>query len=165
VKELGEYFKATRIKSGVSLEEAAEDIELSVLQLENIESGNVRAFEDVYKLKSYVRNYAKYLGLKPEEVNDEFNEFLFAKTSKISLEDIKEAQKKKALQDEKKVKSPYTKEYKEKINFLPIIISVVIVIFIALIVFIIVKNVNKVPTRDSELRSVGVKEDFYELSY
>ena len=51
MKELGEYLKHTRIDNGVSMEEAAEDLELSTSQLENIESGNVRAFKDVYGLK------------------------------------------------------------------------------------------------------------------
>ena len=44
MKELGEYLKHTRVSNGVSLAEAAEDLELSTSQLENIESGNVRAF-------------------------------------------------------------------------------------------------------------------------
>ena len=51
VKELGEYLKDVRINNGVSLEEAAEDNELSASQLENIENGNIKAFKDVYKLK------------------------------------------------------------------------------------------------------------------
>lgn len=37
MKELGEYLKHTRISNGVSMEEAAEDLELSTSQLENIE--------------------------------------------------------------------------------------------------------------------------------
>ena len=88
MKELGEYLRSTRLDNGVSIDEAAEDLDLSVSQLENIEKGNVRAFKDVYGLKQYVRQYAKYLGLDPEKVIDEFNEFLFEHTSKISLEDI-----------------------------------------------------------------------------
>ena len=68
MKELGEYLKHTRVSNGVSLAEAAEDLELSTSQLENIESGNVRAFKDVYNLKQYVKQYAKYLGLNPEKV-------------------------------------------------------------------------------------------------
>lgn len=88
MKELGEYLKHTRISNGVSME-AAEDLELSTSQLENIENGNVRAFKDVYGLKQYIYQYAKYLGLNPEKVVDEFNGFLFEHTSKISLDDIK----------------------------------------------------------------------------
>ena len=49
MKELGEYLKQTRIGNGVSITEACEDLELSTSQLENIESGNVKAFKDVYE--------------------------------------------------------------------------------------------------------------------
>ena len=120
MKELGEYLKHTRVSNGVSLAEAAEDLELSTSQLENIESGNVRAFKDVYNLKQYVKQYAKYLGLDPEKVVDEFNGFLFEHTSKISLDDILAAQK-KLEEKEKKAISPYTKPVKKKVSILPFI--------------------------------------------
>ena len=103
MKELGEYLKHTRVDNGVSLAEAAEDLELSTSQLENIESGNVRAFKDVYNLKQYVKQYAKYLGLDPEKVVDEFNGFLFEHTSKISLDDILAAQKKLEEKEKKAI--------------------------------------------------------------
>ena len=80
MKELGEYLKHTRIDNGVSIAEAAEDLELSTSQIENIESGNVRDFKDVYSLKELIKQYAKYLGLDPEKVVDEFNGFLFEHT-------------------------------------------------------------------------------------
>ena len=158
MKELGEYFRTTRIKNGVSLEEAAEDLSMSCSQLENIESGNERAFEDIYKLKEYVRSYSKYLGLKPEEVQDEFNDFLFEKTSKISLDDIKAARKKQEALEEKKVKSPYTKVYKEKFNFFPLIVGLIVVVCVSLIVFVIIKNIDREEVRDSELKGSGIVE-------
>ena len=68
MKELGEILKRARIKNGVSLTEACEDLELSTSHLENIESGNVRAFKDVYELRDYVKSYAKYLGLDADIV-------------------------------------------------------------------------------------------------
>ena len=37
MKELGDYLKRTRVNNGVSLAEAAEDLDLSTVQLENIE--------------------------------------------------------------------------------------------------------------------------------
>ena len=161
MKELGEYLHITRLDNGVSIEEAAEDLDLSVSQLENIEKGNVRAFKDVYGLKQYIRQYAKYLGLDPEQVMDEFNEFLFEHTSKISLDDILEAKKKIEAKDEKKIKSPYTKEYKRKINLLPIIIGISIIMVLAIIIYIVLYNVNKVPVRTEELKGV----EYYESTY
>lgn len=153
MKELGEYLKRTRISNGVSITEACEDLELSTSHLENIESGNVRAFKDVYELRDSVKLYAKYLGLNPDKIVDEFNNFLFQHTSKISLDDIMSAQKKKEAA-ESKVKSPYTKEYKDKFNFWPIIYVIVGIIFVLLIVLLIIINKNKEPERINELQGV-----------
>ncbi len=152
MKELGDYLKRTRISNGVSIAEAAEDLDLSTVQLENIESGNVKAFKDVYALKEDVRQYAKYLGLNPEKVIDEFNGFLFEHTSKISLEDIKMAQK-KMEEEEKKAVSPYTKEYKKKIGPWPFVMAIVFIIVIFGILYLIISSINKAPERTTELLS------------
>ena len=140
VKELGEGLKNTRISNGVSLSEAAEDLDISTVQLQNIESGNVKAFKDVYVLKQYIRQYAKYLGLDCDKVVDEFNGFLFEHTSKISLDDIKKAQK--SVEDsEKKIHSPYTKIQKEKIIIWPFVLGIVICLLAVSIVFFLLKYV------------------------
>lgn len=165
MKELGEYLKKTRISNGVSSEEAAEDLNLSTSQLENIELGNIKAFKDVYSLKQYIRQYAKYLGLDSEEVVDEFNGFLFEHTSKISLDDIKTAQKKLEEKDKKKIKSPYTKEYKREINPWPIIFLVLGIVLISIIIYLVISNINKAPVRDTELAPVTRKESLYEFTY
>ena len=159
MKELGEYLRQTRIGNGVSITEACEDLELSTSQLENIESGNVKAFKDIYELRDYIKLYAKYLGLKSDKVLDEFNNFLFQHTSKISLDDILEAQKKKEEEyKERKVKSPYTKEYKEKFDILPIIyILIAFMLFIG-VLYLILSNINTVPKRTDELKGVEIYE-------
>lgn len=165
MKELGEYLKTTRISNGVSLTEAAEDLELSASQIENIESGNVRAFKDVYSLKQYVRQYAKYLGLDCEKVVDEFNGFLFEHTSKISLDDIRAAQKKKEA-EEKKVHSPYTKTYTKKTSLRPfIVLGLVVVLLLVIIILVIVNINNKIPERVDELCGKWNEEGIYEFTY
>lgn len=164
MKELGEYLKDTRIDNGVGLTEAAEDLELSVSQLENIESGNVKAFKNVYDLKEYIVQYAKYLGLDSEKVIDEFNGFLFEHTSKISLEDIKIAQKKMEAQ-EKKIRSPYTKVYKKKNGIWPFVISAFIFLVLVLIIYLIISAVNKAPVRSDELLPILGEESIYEFTY
>ena len=146
------------ICNGVNLTEACEDLGFSTSQLENIESGNVKAFKDVYELRDYVKNYSKYLGLNPDKIVDEFNGFLFQHTSKISLEDIKVAQKKKEELLEKKVKSPYTMEYKEKVSIWPVIYITLGIFFLSLLVYVILTNINKVPERTDELKGL-VKEE------
>jgi len=156
VKELGSYLRRTRIEHGVNLEEAADDMNISVTQLENIESGNTRAFKDVYKLKQYIRLYAKYLGLNPDKITDEFNEFLFEHTSKISLDDIKAAREKQEQEEQiNKVKSPYTIEHKRKVNVWPIIITIASIVLILVVVICIIANsISKTSPRTSELKCI-----------
>ena len=165
MKELGEYLKHTRVSNGVSMEEAAEDLELSTSQLENIESGNVRAFKDVYSLKQYVRQYAKYLGLDPEKVVDEFNGFLFEHTSKISLDDIREAQRKLEKKEEKKIRSPYTIEHKREMPIWPFIFIPIAIIMLFVIVYLIVSTLNKAPAVDTELMPKIREEYINEFTY
>lgn len=166
MKELGEYLKRTRIKNGVGLTEACEDLEISTSHLENIETGNVKAFKDIYELRDDIKVYAKYLGLDADKVVDEFNGFLFQHTSKISLDDIMQAQKKKEeLLNSKKVKSPYTIEYKEKKSILPYIYFVIGVLIIFLLLYLIISHINKKPERIDELKIKPKENISYEFTY
>ena len=113
MKELGNYLKEKRESNGVSVDEAADDLKIDVFLLESLEDGNTRAFKDLLGIREIVKEYSKYLGLNSEEVIEEYNDFLFEHTSKISLKDIMEAEKK----DEKKaneISSPYTYIRKKK---------------------------------------------------
>lgn len=164
MKELGEYLKDTRIRNGVSIEEAAEDNELSASQLENMENGNIKAFKDVYKLKEYMKNYAKYLGLDPTKVAEEFNDFLFEHTSKISIEDILEAKKQIEEIEDKKIQSPYTKEYKERANYKPILYIIGGIFIMILVIYLLFQLFNKEPVHNEVLKGI-IKEDIYEFTY
>lgn len=164
MKELGEYLRDTRIQNGVSIEEAAEDNELSASQLENLENGNMKAFKDVYKLKEYMKNYAKYLGLDPTKVSEEFNDFLFEHTSKISIEDILEAKKQIEEKETKKIQSPYTKEYKDKINYKPILYIVGVIFIIIVFIYVLFQLLNKEPIHNEVLQGM-MKEENYEFTY
>lgn len=138
MKEIGAKLKEAREEMGVSIDEVAEDLKLRSSQIENIEEGNMDAFKDIFYLKYFIRDYAKYLGLSYEDMVDDFNEYLFDYTSKISLEDIKKARKTvKKKEEDKPVISPYTVERKEKFPVIPfVIISVFVLVFVILIVVI-----------------------------
>ncbi len=137
MKEIGEYLRQERRKNGVGINEASEDLNINSQLLEAIESGNYKAFKDVFELKTAIRSYAKYLGLNVDDILDDFNDFIFEKTSKISLDDIKNAKK----NDEKvmRIASPYTKIKHTRYDFAPIVLLVAILLFISLIVYIILK--------------------------
>ena len=132
VKEIGIKLKETRESMGISIDEAASDLKVKEIQIENIEQGNMDAFKDVFYLKYFIRDYSKYLGLDYEDMVDEFNEYLFDYTSKISIEDIKQAKNKdKKKKEEKRIMSPYTLEYKRKtikLNVLIIVIAILLVL-------------------------------------
>ena len=88
MEEIGNLFLLTREAAGVSLKEVSEDLNIEEAILENIEDGKSGAFSDVFVLKDYVYNYAKYLGLDAEAIVDEFNEYIFESTSKIPVKEI-----------------------------------------------------------------------------
>ena len=135
MKELGEKLSELRKKNGVTIEEASHDLGVNVIELESIENGNFKAFKDVYELKNIIKIYAKYLGLDENNILDEFNDFVFEKTSKISLDDIKKSLKKKEEVKEEKIHSPYTKIKPTRYDFAPIVLLVVLLVFISLIVY------------------------------
>lgn len=164
MKELGEYLKKTRIDSGVGIEEAAEDLNMSKDDVENMEEGNVRAFKDMLSLRLKMKEYAKYLGLDSESVADEFNDFLFEHTSKISLSDILEAEKKRES-EQKKVTSPYTVIKTKKLNCKALLMVVVFVLFIILLMVILNKITSpKLPERNVELLNESVVEGYYDIA-
>ncbi len=133
MKEIGEALKEQRESIGITIEEAAADLKLKESQIEDIEAGNKDAFPDIFYLKYFIRDYSKYLGLNYEDMIDEFNEFLFDYTSKISIEDIKKARKQVEVnkaKEEKRIASPYTMAHKRKRNIPLILVYVLVCILI-----------------------------------
>ena len=108
MKDIGEKLKNNRISTGISVEEAAEDLNYKVSQLEDIENGNYKSFKDKFVLKAIVSDYSKYLGLDVEEIIDQFNDFVFESTSKIPLDEIEKASRIKEKNEDVKIASPYT---------------------------------------------------------
>ncbi len=144
MKEIGLKLKLKREENGVSLEEAASDLKMRVSQLESIENGQKDAFKDIFSLKYFIRDYAKYLGLDGETILDDFNEYLFEQTSKISLEEIEEAKKEKEEREKNmKILSPYTKTSKDKKRILIIVIILSFLILVGMISYIVIRNQTK----------------------
>ena len=136
LKEIGEILKESRENSGVSIEEAAEDLNYKVSQLESIELGDFKNFKDIFVLKCMISDYAKYLGLNSEEIIDEFNEYVFESTSKIPLDDIEKASK---MKEKEKIASPYTRKEKEK-SKLPLILFIILIVLIMIFVIVTLYN-------------------------
>lgn len=151
MKDIGRELEEAREAMGVSLEEAATDLKLKPSQLENIEKGDRNAFKDVFELKQIIRDYAKYLSLEYEKLEDEFNEFVFEYTSKIPLEEIAKANEERK-EEKRDIMSPYTVEYKRKFTFLNFLIIILLVAALGVVSYIIYdKFFNQEPVENNNL--------------
>lgn len=159
MKEIGTELHDLRVSQGVSIEEAANDLKVDGSDISNLEDGVTRAFKDIFYLKKLVLEYSKYLGLDQEKIMDEFNDFMYEKTSKISLEDLEET-----LEMEKvnKIHSPYTKIPKEKKSHWKEILLVLGIIIILVLIYIIFYLYTDVGPSANELRKD--KKEIYEYS-
>ena len=145
MKEIGEALREARENIGISVEEAANDLKLKPSQIEALEEGNKDEFKDIMYLKYFIRDYSKYLGLDYEDIIDDFNEFLFDYTSRISLDDIKKARKQvenSTKKQERKVVSPYTYERPKKFNISPVIIYILIITIVSICLFIVASQIK-----------------------
>lgn len=147
MKEIGEKLKETREAMDITIEEAAADLKLQPSQIENIEEGNKDAFKDIYFLKMFIKNYSKYLGLNDEEMVEDFNDYLFDFTSKISLDDIKAAEKEQKKKEKKlktvKISSPYTIEKKQQYTIPRLLVIGGVIIGLIIIIYVVVLMVTK----------------------
>ena len=132
MNEIGLKFKEKRDEGGLSVSEVADDLKVEISDIECLENGDKDHFSDIYLLKDLIGNYAKYLGLDAEKMVDEFNEYMFSATSRISLEDIEKAKELKNLTEVKKITSPYTNFKNNKKN---VVVYGIIVFVILLVVF------------------------------
>lgn len=131
MKNIGIKLRTKREENGLSVDEVAEDLKMRPSQITSIEEGKLEDFKDVFYLKYFIRDYAKYLGLDGEKMLDEFNEYLFDMTSKIPVNLIEQAKKEK---EEQSINSPYTKETKKKITSAQKLVIGIIILVIAIVV-------------------------------
>lgn len=144
MNEIGELLKTTREEAGISLEEASSDLEIKPLILENIEAGNIGCFKDIFVLKDYICNYAKYLGLDHDKIIDKFNEYLFEYTSKIPMEDIEKAMEEQQKEEtgQMKIVSPYTTTVKEEKNKWIIFVYIALALLVVLVVILSIRQIT-----------------------
>lgn len=159
MKEIGEKLKDARESMGISIEEAAEDLKLRPSQLEDIEEGNREAFKDIFYLKYFIRDYAKYLGLDYEQMVEDFNEYVFDYTSKISLEDIKKANKKHEKKDKNKIVSPYTLDNKNNKSLTRYIVIGVIVVILCVATCLVIGHMKNSGNEENKNNDINEKRE------
>ena len=164
MKEIGNVFKEKREEIGIKIPEAANDLEITVSQLENLEDGNINAFKDIFFLKDLIKKYAKYLNVEEDEIMNEFNEFIFDFTSKIPVneieEKIKEIEKENEKEDRNRISSPYTKKKVKKAKMQPVLIYSIITVTLVSLTLILL---NTFLSKKHELNYIG-SDNIYELA-
>ena len=160
MKEIGEELKSTRESVGITIEEAAEDLKVKKEILESIENGDREPFKDIFYLKELLKNYSKYLGLDYDEIVEEFNEYLFDFTSKISIDDIKKAEKEQKEKDKDikpvKISSPYTQEKSQEKRIPKFLIIGGIVVLVLIIIYLLITLVKDDNEVSNTIASKGV---------
>ena len=139
---IGSTLKMAREQSGVSIGEASSDLNINENFLLNIEEGKIGCFKDIFELKDYIGNYAKYLGLDSEKLIDEFNEYMFEYTSKIPVKEIEKMAQKEAKEETGKISSPYTRKPRKHNNAYYVGIYVVIILLVILAIVWSVKQIT-----------------------
>lgn len=166
MKEIGDKLKVARESMGITIEEAAADLKIRPNQIESIEDGDKEAFNDIFYLKMFVKNYSKYLGLDSDKMVEEFNEYLFDFTSKISIDDIKKAEKDQKKKQKKlktvKIASPYTveKQQHQVPRFLIILGIIFLIVIMVYVVVLIVTNNNGDEITNTIVREGSVINEF-----
>lgn len=142
--DAGLTLKSVREKSGVSLEEVSNDLNISIINLEQIESGSIGSFDNIYELKRMILEYSKYLGVNDEDILKEFNEYMFEYTSKIPMDEIEREMKKTEKENDvdEGICSPYTKVYPKEKTKPYIIAGIVIFILVILAVIWSIKQIR-----------------------
>ena len=142
MKDIGTVLLDARESAGLSLDEVSADLSIEKVILENIEDGKTGAFSDIFLLKKYINNYAKYLGLDADKIIDEFNEYVFESTSKIPVKDIEKKIEEEQKVGEDKVNSPYTRFEKKPNNALYAFIYILIIFLVIFAAFWAVKQIT-----------------------
>ncbi len=141
MEEIAELLKGTREESGIELSEVSKDLDISVVVLENIEDGKIGSFKDIFLLKEYLTNYAKYLGLDSTKILENFNEYLFEYTSKIPIKEIEKTIELNTKELEDRVASPYTVDKPKSNKGLYVLIYLSILL---LVIFAIFWSINQI---------------------
>lgn len=137
MNQISEILQKKREETGISLEEAANDLDYDIKELSDIESGNFKSFKDIFILKVIISDYAKYLGLDPEKIIDEFNDYVFESTSKIPIDEIQRASREKEKNSDDKIMSPYTAPDKKGNNLIKVLVTIMITLIIIAILILI----------------------------
>ncbi len=157
MKEIGNILKEAREKKGLSLSDAHEAIKIQEKYLAAIESGDIDALPAEIYYKTFMKSYAKYLGLDPEILAKQYEE------KKEKLEEDEEENSSGFVQgmfsnsSKRNESSKRERENKEKkpIDTVKLIITLLIAVSLLAAFIYLNKNIPNIISENSNLH-----EDF-----
>ncbi len=155
MEEIAELLREAREESGIELSEVSKDLDINEIILTNIEDGKIGSFKDIFALKEYLANYAKYLGLDSEKILEEFNEYLFEYTSRIPVKEIEKTIELNTKEASEKISSPYTlKRFKGQKG----IYAIIYILIFILVILAIFWSVNQVTVEKNNAYVVSYRK-------
>ena len=140
--EIGLVYKNTRDSNGLTIEEVANDNNISVEELKNFEAGDVGQFEDIFRIKELIEILSKYYSIKSEDYILKFNSFLYDFTSRIPLDEVEKHSTKVGTEEsEEKMVSPYTHPIKKKNKAFSYVVIALILLITYIVVSLVIKGV------------------------
>ncbi|WP_320169696.1 RodZ domain-containing protein [Maridesulfovibrio sp.] len=76
LKELGSRLREERQRQRLSVEQIMEITKISRINIDALENGDQKEFPHAVYAKGFIKNYARALGLDPEEIGEEFSRLL-----------------------------------------------------------------------------------------
>lgn len=113
---LGEQLKLTRESKGISLDYAAETLKISKRYLVALEENSFNILPAQIYVRGFLSNYAKFLGLDPKGILDQYNKLLLPKNE--------------ILNDSVRLKKRTTRQVKRGRVFTLLTIVIITIIFI-----------------------------------
>lgn len=170
LEKIGQYIKHQREELGFSIEEMSKKTKISLLQLQEIENGNLNFFaEDITYLPFMIRRYAKALYIDFEEIREDVDGLVekFHVTKKMQkIEEHKEIEKSIANRTKNKFKPTRTiapKKATKKLEFSQISLIFIVLVIISSLVFmfvsVILPMLNREPEAENNNPIVELPED------
>lgn len=153
---IGRLLHEARESAGVSLEEASSDLNIKIEFLLNIEEGKIGCFKDIFLLKQYLNDYAKYLGLESDKLLDMFNEYMFEYTSRIPIKEIEKQVSKEAREETRVIASPYTKKARKYNKGVYILVYLIIILLVIMAIIWSIKQITIGNQITSEISCVEI---------
>ena len=94
LENIGRKLKEAREGKGLTLEDVYKETKISKTHLEAIEEGNLSALPEIVYVRGFLKSYAKFLDLDPEEILAEFDS-IYREIKEVSKIPIKRKESKK----------------------------------------------------------------------